>query len=257
VVVSGSGSPVTLNVVSGAAGVTVLQETLSDPSGVPVTLSSLVLNDTGTGNPDSGIQQAIVLINGTQVGGPVVFSGNQATFNLGNVVITGTATLEVEVNFANTATGNYTVVMNNIYGLSGNNGGQPAVFTGVPAAGNNVTVAQPSPTFTVSSTPTATQPPTQTPTITPTPLLVPSLFPNPVTGNTVNVYISFGGNVEVDVYTLAFRKVMTKPLGQQPLGITVSLALTDNWGGTLADGLYYVVVKSQGKKWVGKMLILR
>ena len=257
VTVSGTGSPVTLSVISGTAGVTVLQETLSDPSGIPVTLSSLVLNDTGTGNPVSGIQQAIVLINGTQVGGPVVFSGNQATFNLGNVVITGTATVEIEVNFVNTATGSYTVAMPIIVGYSGNNGGQLAVFTGLPAPGNNVVVSQPSPTFTVSPTSTVTLPPTQTPTITVTPPANPSLFPNPVSGNTVNVYIPFGGDVEVDVYTLTFRKVISKPLGQQLPGITVSLTLTDNWGGTLADGLYYVVVKSQGKKWVGKLLILR
>jgi|GEM_PF-1619410 len=113
------------------------------------------------------------------------------------------------------------------------------------------------PTPTISNTPTATLPPTWTPTITQTPPTMPSLFPNPVTGGTVSLYIPYGGDVQVEVFTLAFRRVISKPLSHQPTGITVQLDLKDDWGGELSDGLYYLVLKSSGKRWVGKMLILR
>jgi hypothetical protein len=37
----------------------------------------------------------------------------------------------------------------------------------------------------------------------------------------------------------------------------VALELTDTWGTPLADGLYYVVVKVEGRRSVAKLLVLR
>ena len=61
----------------------------------------------------------------------------------------------------------------------------------------------------------------------------------------------------MDVYTLAFRRVIHNTYSQQTPGSTLSLGLKDERGNRLADGLYYVVVKAQGNRWVGKLLVLK
>jgi hypothetical protein len=63
--------------------------------------------------------------------------------------------------------------------------------------------------------------------------------------------------MEVEVYTLAFRSVIHQSPNQPAPGGTFALSLTDDWGKPLSDGLYYVVLKSAGKGWVGKLLVLR
>ncbi len=118
-------------------------------------------------------------------------------------------------------------------------------------------------TLTATITPTVTLSPafTGTATRTATPVLLPQsqpvLYPNPALGNTVNLSIPYGGNVQVVVYTLAFRKVIHMNLSQQVPGGVVVLSLTDDWGKPISDGLYYVVVTGQGKRWLGKLLVLR
>jgi len=278
-IVSGSGSPVTLNESSGASNVPVLQASLNNPSGAPVTLTNLVINASGTGNANSQITSAVVLVNGTQVGSPVVFNSNQATFNLGNLVLNNTANVEVDVNFSNSASGNYQMALSSVAGTSGNNGGQPAVFTGVPLTGNNAIVSQPSPTFTSTPswtstftfTPTATWTssftPTWTPTFTSTPTPVPSvgagkvgIFPNPVEGPVVNIFPApylGSSSVRVEIYTIAFRKVIDQTFPSIPASTAIQVKLVNSWGNALADGLYYVVVTSNSGKATGKLLVLR
>ena len=49
--------------------------------------------------------------------------------------------------------------------------------------------------------------------------------------------------VDIKFFTIAFRKVNEYQTPQLPPGTyDLPLALTDNWGTTLANGLYYVVV---------------
>jgi hypothetical protein len=76
-------------------------------------------------------------------------------------------------------------------------------------------------------------------------------------GNAVNLTIPYVGQVQVEVYTLAFRGVIHQKLNPTTSGGNVLLVLNDDWGKPLSDGLYYVVVKSGGNRWAGKLLILR
>jgi hypothetical protein len=119
--------------------------------------------------------------------------------------------------------------------------------------------ATPMPTFTSTSTPTWTPSPafTSTPTPTPTLPVTPELYPNPAGGGAVNLFDAYGGDLQVDVYTLAFRRVIHQAYSQQLPGSSLSLGLKDERGNMLGDGLYYVVVKARGNRWVGKLLILR
>jgi hypothetical protein len=94
-------------------------------------------------------------------------------------------------------------------------------------------------------------------TITTTPLSRPALYPNPASGNTIDLYIPYSGHVDVVVYTLAFRGVIHQSLDRATPGETLPISLSDDWGMPLSDGLYYVVVKSTGNRWVGKLLVLR
>lgn len=61
----------------------------------------------------------------------------------------------------------------------------------------------------------------------------------------------------MQIFTTAFRKVKEEFFPQQPVGIPVSINLTDNPGVPLASGLYYVVVNTNGSRFIGKLLILR
>lgn len=135
-----------------------------------------------------------------------------------------------------------------------------------------------SPTASPTSTPTASTTPswTSTATRTLTPTLTPTataratatptsaaqvvLYPNPVNGNgpvLIAVPLTVPGDVKVKVFTTAFRKVQDKTYPDQPVGVPVSLALTDREGTPLASGLYYVVVTWPQGRAIGKLLILR
>jgi hypothetical protein len=61
----------------------------------------------------------------------------------------------------------------------------------------------------------------------------------------------------VQIFTTAFRLVQTETFQLVPPGEAITLTLTDKFGNPLADGLYYVVIEAQGKRWVTKLLILR
>ncbi len=147
--------------------------------------------------------------------------------------------------------------------------------TGTPTATSTATASR---TSTASATLTTTSSPTVTPTLTPsyTPFLtstntpIPAtathtpgggmvLFPNPVTGPAVSVLPGYPGiaDVQVEIFTIAFRKVKVEAFPNVLSGTAVTLSLTDQWGDPLANGLYYVVVEVDGKRSIGKLLILR
>jgi hypothetical protein len=87
------------------------------------------------------------------------------------------------------------------------------------------------------------------------------LFPNPATGPgpvTLQATLSSAGQVQISVFTTAFRKVDTLTLSNVPAGTTdVALALNDQQGRPLANGLYYVVVRTPQGRFITKLMILR
>jgi len=119
--------------------------------------------------------------------------------------------------------------------------------------------------------------PTCTPTITPTPVptatpyVVPTLAPpvlyaNPVTiGSSTNLQLpmlSSPSNVKIQLFTVAFRKVQDVTIQNQVPGgpcacVTLPINLIDNWGNTLANGLYYVVITDADGTFTQKLLILK
>jgi hypothetical protein len=86
------------------------------------------------------------------------------------------------------------------------------------------------------------------------------VYPNPVTGPTVSVLppaYSGSENVQVEIFTIAFRKVQEETFPNVPAGAAVTIDLKDRWGRPLANGLYYVVVIIDGKHYVAKLIVLR
>jgi hypothetical protein len=86
------------------------------------------------------------------------------------------------------------------------------------------------------------------------------IYPNPVTGSSVNVLppaYSDNRDVRIEIFTLSFRKVLGETFPNIPPGTAVKVTLDDQWGRPLADGLYYVVVTIEGKRYIGKLLVLR
>jgi subtilase family serine protease len=122
--------------------------------------------------------------------------------------------------------------------------------------------ASPTPVYTATSTATSTSSVQATPSHTPTPSIgkTPVVYPNPVTGPVpvhLLVPLTSTSNVTVKIYTTAFRLVQEETFQQVSPGEVLTLTLTDKFGNPLADGLYYVVIEAQGKKWITKLLILR
>lgn len=130
----------------------------------------------------------------------------------------------------------------------------------------------PSPTPTPTDTPTPCGYPgnTCTPTATPTPTNtflpvpgpgLPLIYPNPLKDQgPLRIFVPFKStaDVKVEVFTTSFRKVLDKKFPAVSPGVSVKLDPIDQWGKSLADGLYYVVVTtSLGDRRKGKWLILR
>jgi len=138
--------------------------------------------------------------------------------------------------------------------------------------------ASPTVTRTPTLTPTATRTPTPTPTnlygytSTPTPLPsigpsssvvgIPIPFPNPVQSpiSFVQVEVNFKSSDthgRLGVMTVSGRRVKEIVLGTvHPGPLIVNLPLMDDWGSPLANGLYYLVVKTTTDQAVGKLLII-
>ncbi len=137
------------------------------------------------------------------------------------------------------------------------------VFTPVATS----TPRPPTHTFTPTLVPTAVPTPVLTVTITATfvptvsgALPQPVIYPNPVVGSTVNlrVFLASAGSVRIQVFTLSFRKVGDETVPSVPAGSSVlTVPMTASDGKPLSNGLYYLVVTANGKRWVLKLLILR
>ena len=86
------------------------------------------------------------------------------------------------------------------------------------------------------------------------------IYPNPATGPTVNFLPpTYSGisNVRVEIYTVAFRKVLDETFDAIPSGKAVVVHLTGRGGNPLANGVYYVVVTTNTGRVTGKLLVLR
>lgn len=86
------------------------------------------------------------------------------------------------------------------------------------------------------------------------------IYPNPVSGPTVNILPpSYNGvsNVRVELYTLAFRKVIDQTFDSVRAGTAIQLDLLGRSGKPLANGVYYVVVTTGSGRAMGKLLVLR
>ncbi len=115
-------------------------------------------------------------------------------------------------------------------------------------------------TSTLSPTVSATRTATLSPSATPPRKGGPVVYPNPFTGfGPVHLHVPFSGaaDVQVELFTAAFRMVQQKSYTNWPSGTDLPLVLTDKEGMALADGVYYWVVQAQGNRWTVKFLILR
>jgi hypothetical protein len=87
------------------------------------------------------------------------------------------------------------------------------------------------------------------------------VFPNPTSGNTVQVQISGlteTNKVSMDIFTLSMRKISDQTFHSEGPGtVTLTLVLKDATGASLANGLYYVVVRTQNQTLTLKLMILR
>lgn len=65
-------------------------------------------------------------------------------------------------------------------------------------------------------------------------------------------------DLEVKVYTLAFREIQDKVYPSVPAGVNaLTLELKDRRGTNLANGLYYLVVSTPDNRAVLKLLVAR
>ena len=137
----------------------------------------------------------------------------------------------------------------------------PPTFTHtpVPTATWTETPVPPSPTKTplpvFTSTPISTMEPGAPPISEPIP------YPNPSSGGTIHIQFvlaAASSDVELRIFTTAFRKVLTLNLGALPAGSqTISVSLTNNQGQALANGIYYLEISDSQGRAIGKLMILR
>jgi hypothetical protein len=210
---------------------------------------SYTWNITVTGSaPQNGVLTETlptgISVAGFPLGPSGTVNGNQITWNLVSLPV-GVTQLQVNVTIDGTVAGG--TVLSSQGTLT---------YTGGSASSNSASVS----VVALTSTPTST--PTLTFTPTPEPIGgVPVLYPNPVSGpGPVTIQLpNYPGTdkVTLKVFTTAFRMVNTIPYDSQAGGSNISLPLTDRNNQPLANGLYYVVVKSPAGKSILKLLILR
>jgi len=100
--------------------------------------------------------------------------------------------------------------------------------------------------------------------MTPTPGLIGKIviYPNPVLDSApTQIQLTLGQTAEdltVMVFTTAFRKINEVSYGAQTSGpVTISLATRDQWDTPLANGLYYLVLKTPRGRLIGKLIVSR
>jgi hypothetical protein len=87
------------------------------------------------------------------------------------------------------------------------------------------------------------------------------LYPNPVKGTDQVTVLppTFSGvsDVRIQVFTLAFRKVLDNTNRGMVSGQGIPIPLVDSYNDPLANGLYYVVVTTNEGRKIGKLIVLR
>jgi hypothetical protein len=87
------------------------------------------------------------------------------------------------------------------------------------------------------------------------------IYPNPVTGNSFSIQVTgmtTMDKVQVQVETTAFRVVNQLTFHSQGPGTaTLTVPATDSTGVLLANGVYYVIVRTQGSRITLKLLVMR
>jgi len=87
------------------------------------------------------------------------------------------------------------------------------------------------------------------------------IYPNPVAGNSFNLQITgmtSTDKVDVQIQTTAFRKISELTFHSQGPG-TVNLVIpaTDSTNSPLANGIYYVIVRTENVRIILKLMILK
>jgi len=96
--------------------------------------------------------------------------------------------------------------------------------------------------------------------VTQTPQPNPVIYPNPITGPGpahLSVPLTGVANVQVTLYSSAFRSLNSLSWSNVAPGTVLDIPLTDRNGNLLANGVYYLVVQAQGKRWIVKLMVLR
>ena len=243
---------------------------VTNSGSIPITLTNLNITASDSGNDPAGLSSVRVYIdtnNNGQLDGGDSFQGTgnyssddgTISFTINNSVLAGGSVNYLVVdNFSTTAPDGRYVANINTGGISGTSADGPINVMGLPVSGAVITIAHATATFTSTAIPTATATPTQTASPQISTVLV---YPNPsdgkrpvrlgIPGRTANSIIT------VQIFTTAFRLVQQKEFSQVPLGTDIQIELIDKTGKPLASGLYYVVVRVNDNRMVGKLLLLR
>jgi hypothetical protein len=88
------------------------------------------------------------------------------------------------------------------------------------------------------------------------------IYPNPVTsGNSFNIQVTgmtTTDKIQVQVETTAFRLVNELTFHSEGPGTaTLMVPTTDSLGTQLANGIYYVIVRTEGARLTLKLMVLR
>jgi hypothetical protein len=84
------------------------------------------------------------------------------------------------------------------------------------------------------------------------------VYPNPCRGDgeiMIFVPLTTDSDVSVEVYTSSLRKISSRSFKQVQAGTAIHMQLT---GGTaMANGIYYLEARAQGKKWYMKAVVIK
>ena len=87
------------------------------------------------------------------------------------------------------------------------------------------------------------------------------IYPNPVAGDSFNIQVTgmtTTDKVQVQVETTAFRVVSQLTFhGEGPGTVTLTVPANDGTGAPLANGVYYVIVRTEGARLTLKLLVMR
>ena len=229
---------------AGTTNVSSTEVQLNNTSGAPVTLASLTLSDSGTGNAATGVASVNLVKNGSSLASST-FSGSTAVFTFSDVIpVGGSVTYFFTENYSSSATGTYQAT---ITGMTGNNG-QNIAFAGMPVAGAVITVIQGTltSTMTPTQTPTSTISPSLTPTNTFTPTITltatntPTITPtSTITLTSTSTPTNCGPGTSLD---LSWSTMAPMPTSREGLALGVVNGILYAVGGTPDDYSSYLSV---------------